>query len=145
MQPVQDPEVERLLRDSGWYPGRRVAEAVERWRASLTDDGFIMHPVAETILLEYGGLHVGGVGPGINLARSDVQFDPTLAFGERDRFTEYFAELRDQDVFPLGEAHLGHGFVGVSRSGQIFLLMDAVYARWTTFGVALRGLLLGIR
>ena len=104
-----------------------------------------MHAAAEATLLEYGGLHVGSVGPGIDLARSDVQFDPMLASGERDLFADAFPELHGRDVFPLGEAHHGHGFVGLAASGEAFLVMDEVYARWSSFHAALRGLLLGIR
>ncbi len=145
MPPSRDPEVDRLLRDVGWFPGRCVPEAVAFWRSALEACGFVMHLAAEAVLLEYGGLHVGGVWPGLDVARLDLELNPTLAVGERDRFKDYFPELQGRAVFPVGEAHRGRTCVGVSASGEVFLLMDQVYGRWPSFEAALRGLLLGIR
>ena len=133
-----------MLRDAGWHPGRRVPDAVERWRTTLTPEGFRLHAAAEAVLLEYGGLHIGRVGPGVDQARSDVELDPVLAAGEADRFGD-FPELAGRSVFPLGEAAGGHLFLGIAETGEVYALMDEVHGRWTAFSAALTHLLLGIR
>jgi hypothetical protein len=138
-------QVESLLREAGWHPSRRVPEALARWRALLAKEGFVLHPAAEAVLLEFGGLVVGEVGPGLTMVRSDVHLDPALVAGERDRLQEYFSELRDRDVYPLGEVHRGHGFLAIARDGEVFLVMDEVHRRWPSFRMALTHLLLGIR
>ena len=71
-------EVERLLRAAGWYPGRDERRQIAAWRATLEADGrFRLHATAETVLAEFGGLHVGGNEPGVERARTDIRFDPT--------------------------------------------------------------------
>ncbi|HEY7236305.1 MAG TPA: SUKH-3 domain-containing protein [Gemmatimonadaceae bacterium] len=139
-----DPPVDSLLREAGWRPGRNVAETVARWESALDEDGFTLHAVAKNILLEFGGLHVGRSARGVDRARADIRFDPTLAIGQRDDL-ESFTELRGRSVYPLGEVDGGHGFLVVADDGRAFLVMDEIYDRWTTFDAALRGLLLGLR
>lgn len=139
-----DPPVNSLLQAVGWRAGRNVAEAVARWESALDEDGFALHAVAKNILLEFGGLHVGRSARGVDRARTDIHFDPTLAIGQRDHF-ESFDELRGHSGYPLGEVEDGHGFLVVADSGRTFLVMDEIYDRWATFDVALRSLLLGLR
>ena len=145
MHPSQTSEVARLLRDAGWFPGRRVPELVARWRSELEVDGFVLHRAAEAVLLEYGGLQIGSSGSGIECARLDVRGDPSLCIGERDRFDEYFAELQGRELFPLGEVAGGNAFLGITPTGEVYELMDEVFARWPSFETALRSLLIGIR
>jgi hypothetical protein len=141
MQPSVGSEIGRLLRDAGWFPSRRLPEAVARWRSALEAEGFVLHPAAEAVLVEFGGLHVGSMGPGVEMARSEVCLDPSLAVGERERF----AELRGRQVFPLGEVDGGNGFLGVDRAGAVYLVAEEVLARWPSFEAALRSLVTGTR
>jgi hypothetical protein len=141
-----DPEVEQLLVAAGWYPGRQVTDLVARWRGALeSDGGFQLHPAAESVLLEYGGLVIDSHGPGRDLARAPLHLDPTLALGEEDRLHEYFPELAGRDFFPLGETDNGHVFLAIDRGGAVVQVMDEVYGRWSSFERALESLLLGRR
>ena len=144
MQP--SAEVEHLLRAAGWYPGRRVPARVAEWRAALEAGGrFILHPAAERVLLEYGGLAIDVDGPGRDVARSPLRLDPTLADGEEDRLLDRFPRLHGRSFFPLGEVAGGHAFLAVDRTGVIVELMDTIYAEWPSFAAALPALLLGWR
>ena len=137
--------IESLLRRAGWYPGRRDQHAVAGWQAKLALDGFSMHAAAEAVLLEFGGLHVGDSGPGVECARADVRLDPTLAIGERDRLQEYFPQVHGRGLYPLGETDGGHCILAIAEDGEVFRVMDEVIDRWPSFRVALRALLLGLR
>lgn len=137
-------EVDRLLREGGWYPGRQVPELMEQWRAGLTTERFVLHLAAEAVLLEFGGLHVGRVEPGIDLSRSDVWLDPERAMGEEDRCYDCFPEMHGRVLFPLGDAHRSQAYVVIDQTGECFLLMDEIYARWPSFHLALEALLLGL-
>jgi hypothetical protein len=145
MHTSQTADVYRLLRDAGWFPGRHVPELVACWRSELEADGFVLHRAAEAVLSEYGGLQIGSSRAGVECARSDVRVDPSLCIGERDRFHEYFAELQGRELFPLGEVAGGNAFLGITPTGEVYELMDAVFARWPSFETALRSLLIGIR
>jgi hypothetical protein len=122
-----------------------MPELVARWRSELEVEGFVLHRAAEAVLLEYGGLRIGSSGPGVECARADVRVNPSLCIGERDRFDEYFPELQGRELFPLGEVEGGHAFLGITPTGEVYALMDEVYARWPSFETALRSLLIGIR
>ena len=80
-----DDEVQRLLRAAGWAPGRTAVDQIEPWDEALTEFG-AMPSAARAILVEFGGLSVGERGPGIDHARGTIDFDPTMAVGESDRF-----------------------------------------------------------
>ncbi len=139
-------EVDRSLRAAGWRPGRHVPDLVRQWRVQLESGSrFILHPAAERVLLEFGGLHIGAAGPGVDRSPSELNLDPTVAAGEDDRFLDYFPELHGRAVFPLGEVDGGNGFLGIDTTGRTYLLMDEVCGRWPTFISAIEGLLRGIR
>ena len=123
-----------------------MSDLVAQWRRALESDaGFRLHPVAESVLLEYGGLVIDSHGPGRDLARSPLRLDPTLALGEEDRLHEYFPELAGREFFPLGETDHGHAFLAIDRRGAVVQVMDEVYGRWSSFESALESLLLGRR
>ncbi|MFD7163618.1 SUKH-3 domain-containing protein [Streptomyces violascens] len=134
------PELERVLRDAGWVPGRRVDTSV--WRERLEADGFRLHEVAESFLGEFGGLVFGHGGPGVTRAREPFEFDPELLVGESDRFTGWGAEL-SRTFAPVGELDLGRGgFLGLDEFGELYV----IEARVATFGrlpQALENLALG--
>jgi SUKH-3 immunity protein len=133
-------EVENTLRASGWQPGRAVDTG--EWRRALDGSGFRMHDAAEQFLSEFGGLTVDISGPGVSCARTPFELDPTLAIGEDDRFSEWGEDI-GENLFPLGELDRGRFFLGISESGEIYLVSDWL----ASFGVgneALERLILGI-
>ena len=98
-------EVDETLRAAGWQPGRRVP--VQQWRETLEATGLVrMHEAAERFLTEFGGLDVQISGPGITCARTPFNFDPELAVGEEDRFTDWSSTV-GRDIFPIGELDEG--------------------------------------
>jgi len=54
------PKLEANLRHAGWFPGRRVDEAViyDRCASVIKELGCRMFPTAFNILREFGGLHI---------------------------------------------------------------------------------------
>jgi hypothetical protein len=137
------PETERLLRASGWFEGRTVPALVEAWRAELeTPGGFALSPAARQVLSEFGGLHIQAKGAGIACARSDIDLNPLLAKCEEDRFSSFNC-LQGKQLFPLGEADLGHLFVAIDGGGNVYLVMQFVVYVADSFDAALEVLLLG--
>lgn len=137
------PETERLLRASGWFEGRTVPTLVEAWRAEMeTPGGFVLSSAASQVLSEFGGLHIQAQGAGIACARSDINLNPPLAKFEEDRFFS-FQCLQNKQLFPLGEAHLGHLFVAIDEGGSVYLIMQLVLYVADTFDAALEVLLRG--
>lgn len=137
---VWSAEVETVLRDAGWYPGRNVDTSV--WRERLEADGFRMHSAAEDFLREFGGLTVGGSGSGITRAREPFALDPLLALGEGDRFGEW-GEVVGRHLFPLGELDHGHAFLGLDEHGDLYVVVNWL----STFGgmpEAMENLVLGV-
>jgi hypothetical protein len=123
-----------------------VADLVARWRRTLESvNGFRLHAVAESVLLEYGGLVIDARGPGRDPTRASLHLDPLLALGEEDRLNEYFPILANRGFFPLGETDDGHAFLAIDRQGAVVQVMDELYAEWPTFETALESLLLGRR
>jgi hypothetical protein len=139
-------ETEWLLRSAGWFEGRSVPDLVDYWQAKLESHaGFTLSPVARQVLNEFGGLHIMSKGAGLECARSDINLNPLLAEGEEDRFFTYFSCLNGKQLFPLGEAVLGHSFAAIDSTGEVFLIMDQVHYVAESFDLALESLLLGGR
>jgi SUKH-3 immunity protein of toxin-antitoxin system len=140
------PEVDRALRSAGWQPGRRVPELVTKWRLALESGSrFTLHQAAESVLIEFGGLRIERVGTGVEVSSLRVDLDPAVALGEDDRLLDYFPELHNRSVFPLGEVEGGHAFLGIDLTGVTYLVMDEVHGRWPSFPLALDGVLRGVR
>jgi hypothetical protein len=133
-------ETERVLRDAGWTPGRRVDTGELRRR--LEQFGFVVSEAAERFLSEFGGPVFDISGPGISRARESFEFDPLLNEGEDDRFTEW-SETIGEPLTPIGELDQRYS-LGISESGEIYLV-----AEWlASFGSgrqALENLMLGVR
>lgn len=132
-------ETERVLRDAGWIPGRRVDIGV--LRTQMEEFGFIMSEAAERFLSEFFGLVFKYNGPGITRAREMFEFDPLLAEGEDDRFTEWSEEI-GECLTPIGMLDRRWN-LGISKSGEIYMV-----AEWlASFGSgqqALENLILGV-
>ena len=136
-------QVENILKQAGWYPGRQIGDLVASWKTTLVvSDGFEMFPSAERVLLEFGGLSVKQEGPGETCAVEPFTLDPTIAAYEGDRFRD-FATLLNTRLYPLGEASGGHLFLAVGENGHIYLLMNDVNLLGKNIDEALERLLRG--
>lgn len=132
-------ETERALRVSGWRPGRRVDTS--SWRERLEGGGFRWNAAADRFLVEFGGLAVDISGPGITSAREPFELDPLLVEGEDDRFADW-AEVVGESIAPVGELDAGRYFLGVSESGDLYLVADWL-ASFGRIPEALESLILG--
>ena len=119
-----DKETLKKMRQISWYPGRAVPNEVERWKREL--DEFVIFDVAETVLLEFGGLRNDEDGPGLEAARSRFRLDPALACGERGRFEEFETEI-DCRLYPLGEACGGAVFLAIAEDARVYLMERALW------------------
>ena len=138
-------QVEAVLRNAGWYPGRLVPDLVAKWESSLmASDKFEMFPSAKRALLEFGGLSIDQRGPGVTCAREPFVFDPLLVSGESDRFDEFVGLLKTR-LYPLGEAVGGHCFWALGENEHAYLIMEDVRLLGRSLDEALENLIVGIR
>lgn len=133
-------EVERVLRDAGWYPGRDTDPTP--WREPLEADGIHIHPAADNFLREFAGLTVDHGGPGITRAREPFELDPLLALGEADRFGEWSEEIC-RHLYPLGDLDHGHAFLGLDEQGELYVVANWL-ARFGRLPEAMENLILGV-
>jgi hypothetical protein len=106
-------------------------------------DGFKFSSAARQILDEFGGLHILSEGASVACARSDLHINPSLAKFEEDRFFSFDC-LKGKEVFPIGEAILGHVFVAIDERSNVYLVMQEVHHVANSFEAALENLLLGL-
>ena len=132
------PRVTEILAKAGWYPGRSVPIS------PFIPDGFVPFREAETVLREFGGLHLGDCGAGVDFARSDVEIDPRLADHLKAELAEHEQPLGAR-LLPLGEVHRGHGYLVIDERGRTYLLFDELSPLAPSFSQALESLLLGVR
>jgi hypothetical protein len=123
-----------ILRNAGWFEGRNVP-------IPLAGE-YQPFPNAQIVLAEFGGLHIGDCGAGVDCARSDIEIDPNLAI---HLFPELKAVERsiNSRLFPLGEVHRGHGYLVIDENGRIYLLSDELSRFAPSFARSLELLLLG--
>lgn len=138
MSRVHSPKIERILRSAGWTPGRRIDLRV--WNA------FPVPPftAAQSVLTEFGGLHLGSTGPGIDCATSDVDLTPQWP---NRQFTDYpdLERSLGQRLYPLGVTHRANMDLLIDESGRVYELQDDLHFVASTFADALEIILLGKR
>jgi hypothetical protein len=125
-----------LLRRGGWFEGRTSSEFL------IGAPHLDLFPKAEEVLREFGGLHLGECGPGIECATSDVEIDPNLTVHLASDLAQ-FAASKKLKLYPLAEVHRGHGFLIIDEHGRVYLLSDDLVPFAPTFGQGLELLLLG--
>jgi hypothetical protein len=125
-----------ILQKGGWYEGREVSLPLS------SPPEFALFPKASQVLHEFGGLHFGECGPGVDCATSDVQIEPRLAAHLLPELRQ-FAQSRGMNCFPLGEVHRGHGFLIIDENGKTYLLSDELMPYANSFSDSLEMLLLG--
>ncbi|MCG3134805.1 MAG: hypothetical protein HMLKMBBP_02187 [Planctomycetes bacterium] len=138
MTRIHSPAVRRILRSAGWTDGRRID--LGPWQAFPVSP----FPAAQAVLTEFGGLHFGSTGPGIDCARSDVDLTPSWP---NRRFTGYPDLERSigQRLYPLGETHRANMELLIDESGRVYELQDDLHFVAPTFADALEIILLGKR
>ncbi|MBL8203785.1 MAG: SUKH-3 domain-containing protein [Blastocatellia bacterium] len=132
-------EVDRLLVKAGWFEGRDVLDQVRLL------EGFTPFAAAQQVLREFGNLHIGSSGAGIDCARSDVEIDPSLIAGGEELIAEFENKLGIK-LTPLGEAHNGHLIFLMDEQGRVFAswLFHDVFPYAKSFDRALETFLLGL-
>jgi hypothetical protein len=135
------PEVDAVLRHEGWFPGRSVD--VSLWSELFLDNDVVMHSAAREFLVEFGGIALDVVGPGVNMAKAPSQFDPVLCRGEGEVFAEWSQEI-GMEIFPIGAYDLGRYLLGITSDGEV-LLVEGWLASFGRLPQAIEGLVLGIR
>lgn len=132
-------EVELMLRQAGWWPGRRAS--VEFWIDHFEGKGCTATDAAIDFLVEFGGLEFPYAGRGVDRAREPIDFDPILCGGDEDRFIDWGVEI-NRSLFPIGVLGAGLQCLGIDELSEIYL----VEAHLLSFGrmpAAMENLLLG--
>jgi hypothetical protein len=123
-----------ILSKAGWFEGRNTAIPLPPEFQPFSE--------AQRILTEFGGLHIGHCGAGIDCATSDIEIDPMLATHVLQELSAIGRSMSSR-LFPLGEVHRGHGFLVVDEKGRIYLLSDELSPFAPTFARSVELLLLG--
>lgn len=132
-------ETEKVLRSAGWRQGRVVSTA--EWRDRFETRGLAMHEAADRFLSEFGGISVEISGPGVTSAREPFEFDPALAYGEEELFSEWAEEIGSV-LFPIGELNHGQFFLAIDENSVVYLVSDWL-AHFGEMPAALDNLVLG--
>lgn len=116
------PDVELLLRRSGWFPKRSVE--ISGYKDRLP--GFLWHEAVERFLEEFGGIRIDLQGPGRSVAKEPFEIDPVLAVGEESRFEELSHKIHRQ-LFPVGEFGQGEFYLAVDQESILYLVGSSVF------------------
>jgi hypothetical protein len=111
------------LREAGWYPGRDVTSAVQKWleRTGIERE-LPIFPVAMAALAEFGGLTVPQRGPNGKPGGGWAStFYPTRITPTTVEVIE-FGELINARVFPIGGNADGPSHLVMDESGRVFML-----------------------
>ena len=141
MRTSHSKDVEELLRQAGWHPGRRID--LSPW----VTHGMKLFPAARRILAEFGGLVIGDNERGIDTARSDVDLLPKSY--NRDRASESDLEREvGSRLFPIATVQSSNGELWIDEGGRVYLEGDfpdgaELWYMGPTFIDALEVLLLG--
>ncbi|MER7570301.1 SUKH-3 domain-containing protein [Streptomyces sp. NPDC126514] len=136
-------ETDRVLRRTGWYPGRSVCTV--EWENTLREHGgFEMHEAARRFLAEFGGLESGERGPGKTMARMGFALDPTVAEWD-DEIFDVLSEQAGADLYPIGAVDRRNHYLGIASNGAVYVGMDSVMLLAETADEALEKLVEGIR
>ncbi|HEV3415621.1 MAG TPA: SUKH-3 domain-containing protein [Pirellulales bacterium] len=138
MSSAHSQRVLELLHLAGWFDGREVSVD------PFIVPGLTAFAEAQRVLSEFGGIHVGECGSGINRATSDIEFDPKLGAHLARELRESEAALHTK-LFPLGEVHRGHGYLIIDEHGRTYVLTDELSCLADTFSQSLEMLLRGIK
>jgi hypothetical protein len=143
------PEVVEVLRNAGWFPGRRtdaqVAEAVDvvcrgigRYGATIE-----VFPAATEALGEFCGLYVEQDGPGRDLRRRPFAIDPTHVAATTETLADLGKVLKTR-LFPIGMEGYYDSVLAIDEAARVFALDHAgVWHLGNTMDAALVTLVTG--
>ena len=130
-------QVLQLLKEAGWFEGRNIV---------ISEDAQVnLQPFAAavSVLSEFGGLHIGHCGAGIECATSDVEIDPALTTHLSPDLREY-ERTWNTKLFALGDFQHSHGYLIIDSDGKAYLMNDTLDYFAVSFDQALEKLLLGL-
>lgn len=122
-------DVLEVLRDAGWYPGRDITSAVEKWLdQSGVERVLPIFPTAKDALIEFGGLTISQRGPsGIKGRGWASQFYPLRYTPTPANLADIaeFSDIIHARVFPIGGNVDGPSHIVMDEHGRVFLLHPA--------------------
>lgn len=115
----------RVLRATGWYPGRSVS--TQEWERVLheEDEGFELHDAARRFFAEFGGLQINQQGPGRTMHRSSFRLDPLVAKWDFE-IIDVQSEETGTYLYPIGDADRGNFYLTMAANGAVYHGMDYV-------------------
>ena len=140
-KPLSDKAL-RTLANAGWTETWDRSADLEQWERALPE--FTMSDAARDALRRYGGVQVRESGAGEEWARNSFHVEPTLCWGESDRFADFEA-IVGTALFPLGEIQDGHVFLAIGADGRVFGLMMEIGLVGETMEDAIEALTRGLR
>lgn len=136
-------KVKKVLLNAGWFPGRDVSEQANAWISLARERCNISaFDSAKDVLCEYGGLKICSEARGKKIASITVLIDPTEAFEDAEEI-DYFAELLDTSLFPIGCGKPPLGSIFISRDGAILFFENELWKAGDTFLCAIERLAYG--
>lgn len=133
-------DVLALLKQAGWFPGRNVGDSID-----YPSD--VVYPIEIRMLLhEYGKLKVKSSGPGVNMVRNSIDFDPSWAEQEssEDGKLKYYSDLLNKTLYPLGYISNESLFLCIDLKENIYMAGDNLYWMGESFVNGVSNILLGI-
>lgn len=126
-----------MLRRGGWRPG---VERPVPWN-DLPD--LPLFPAAERVLREFFGLTVGSGGPGKDLGRVCLTFDPRPFQVDAREIIAMSARMGSR-LYPLGEVDGGHAIFLIDENDHTYMWFDELPTLVAySFDEALERMLLG--
>lgn len=123
-------DVDAVLREHGWEPGRRVVEqttkAIDLVCEQVGRNGSRHEPfpAAAAALEEFGGVFVMLDGAGRDLRRRPFAIDPTMAAATTETLAD-FGRVTGTRLFPIGVEGDGEAYLAVDEGGRVFALDHA--------------------
>ncbi len=137
------PKTERVLREAGWTPERRVS--TEEWEKTLREsDAFEIHDAARDFLREFGGLSFDASGEGVTMAIAPFAIDPLEGQWEADIY-ESMSEETGTNLYPIGVMARRDLFLGMAEDGAVYCGRDSVGRFAESGDQALDKLIVGYR
>lgn len=142
---LSSKEIE-LLKKAGWYQDRDMSSQIQY------PEDFILPHFVKNILVSLYGLTI--VTHSRELSKNDIipcfygnlEFFPENALGEnKEGIFKYYAELLNQEFYPLGEITNGFFYISISNDKKVYLLGDNIIKLGNDLYEGLNMLLTGIK
>jgi hypothetical protein len=120
------PDVDKVLREGGWFPGRDVSAEVDPWLAQLVVDEDLLADrpeameAARAVLHEFGNVTCDIYGPGQERALTPFGFYPRVDPPDPWAF-ETLGEIVGTPLFPIGFAWEYRQHIVIAGDGRVFM------------------------